>query len=38
MRLQVIMLSYFNVKDAMDYYISRGGSAKFIICDDGFQV
>jgi hypothetical protein len=32
------MLSYFNVKKAMDYYISKGGSAKFIICDDGFQV
>lgn len=35
---QVIMLSYFNVKQAMDYYVSKGGSAKFIICDDGFQV
>ena len=35
---QVIMLSYFNVKKAMDHYISKGGSAKFIICDDGFQV
>lgn len=32
------MLSYFNVKKAMDYYISKGGTAKFIICDDGFQV
>jgi hypothetical protein len=35
---QVIMLSYYNVKKAMDYYVSKGGTAKFIICDDGFQV
>lgn len=35
---QVIKLSFFNVKEAMDYYVSKGGSAKFIICDDGFQV
>lgn len=35
---QVIMLSYHNVKKAMDYYVSKGGTAKFIICDDGFQV
>lgn len=32
------MLSYHNVKRAMDYYVSKGGTAKFIICDDGFQV
>jgi hypothetical protein len=32
------MLSYFNVKKAMDFYVCKGGSAKFIICDDGFQV
>jgi hypothetical protein len=32
------MLSYHNVKKAMDYYVSKGGTAKFIICDDGFQV
>lgn len=36
--VQVIMLSYFNVKKAMDYYASKGGTSKFIVCDDGFQV
>lgn len=36
--LQVIMLSYFNVKEAVDHYVSQGGTAKFIVCDDGFQV
>ena len=32
------MLSYFNVMKAVDHYVAKGGSAKFIICDDGFQV
>lgn len=36
--VQVIMLSYFNVRKAMDFYIAKGGSARFFICDDGFQV
>jgi hypothetical protein len=35
---EVIALSYFNVRKAMDYYESKGGETKFIICDDGFQV
>uniref|UniRef100_A0A383WC27 Glycosyltransferase 2-like domain-containing protein n=1 Tax=Tetradesmus obliquus TaxID=3088 RepID=A0A383WC27_TETOB len=35
---EVIQLSYFNVKRAMDYYTSKGGRVKFIVCDDGFQV
>jgi hypothetical protein len=35
---QVIMLSYFNVMKAVDHYAAKGGSAKFIVCDDGFQV
>lgn len=35
---EVIQLTYFSVKRAMDYYISKGGTVKFIICDDGFQV
>jgi hypothetical protein len=35
---EVIQLSYFNVKRAMDFYTAKGGRVKFIICDDGFQV
>ncbi|WIA41540.1 hypothetical protein OEZ86_008910 [Tetradesmus obliquus] len=35
---ETIQLSYFNVKWAMDYYTSKGGRVKFIVCDDGFQV
>jgi hypothetical protein len=35
---EVIQLSYFNVKRAMDFYAAKGGSVKFIVCDDGFQV
>ena len=35
---EVIQVSYFNVKRAMDFYAAKGGHAKFIICDDGFQV
>lgn len=36
--LQVIMVSYLNVTKAMNYYVARGGTAKFVVCDDGFQV
>ena len=35
---EVIQLTYFNVKKAMDYYKAKGGRVKYIICDDGFQV
>jgi hypothetical protein len=35
---EVIQLSYFNVKRAMDFYTAKGGRVKFIVCDDGFQV
>ena len=35
---EVIAISYFNVKKAMDFYESMGGRCKYFICDDGFQV
>jgi hypothetical protein len=35
---EVIQLSYFNVKRAMEFYAAKGGLVKFVICDDGFQV
>eukprot|EP00877_Chromochloris_zofingiensis_P011428 jgi/Chrzof1/6539/Cz19g00110.t1 len=35
---EVISKSYFNVIKAITHYISKGGVAKYIICDDGLQV
>lgn len=35
---EVIKLTYYNVRRAMDYYTKHGGRVKFIVCDDGLQV
>eukprot|EP00877_Chromochloris_zofingiensis_P008744 jgi/Chrzof1/4122/UNPLg00787.t1 len=35
---EVISKTFFNVSKAVQHYISKGGVAKYVICDDGLQV